>query len=605
MILTFSRRSGLRLLVLSGMAGAILSYSARAAEADVVDWSDMVMGLFGGLALFLFGMDIMTASLKAVAGERLQRILAGLTRNRFMGALTGAAVTAVIQSSSITTVLLVGFVATHLMSLTQAVGVVMGANIGTTVTAQIIAFKVTHYALWLVAAGFLLQFMAAGRDRVKHGGGVLLGLGLIFFGMAVMSDAMRPLQSYQPFLDLLPRLGSALPAISLAALFTALVQSSSASIGISIVMAGQGFITLEMGIALAFGANIGTCITALLASIGKSREALRVGVVHILFNVLGVLIWIGLIDHLAAFVRQISPSFPLLDGSALLAAEVPRQIANANTLFNIANTLIFIGFAGWFAWLAQHIVPERPVREKELRPRYLDAILLNTPALALAAVRREIDRVGWRVERMFDAILPAILQGGQATLEHIARMDNEVDILHAHLVAYLGDIGKHPLNRDQTATMLSLMEVCNNLEHIGDVIETNLVVLGQQRIAEHIELHPANVERLEQIQREVAQQLGVAITAVIQNETAMGRSVMAVKADLHAKIQDMQRAGLQEVGRAEPARIAAYALENDTLEQFKRVYYFARRIAKSVVPEQEESREGAHSTGTEESLGRE
>ncbi|MCU7860160.1 MAG: Na/Pi symporter, partial [Candidatus Thiodiazotropha sp. (ex Lucinoma kastoroae)] len=235
-----------------------------------IEWGVMGMKLFGGLALFLFGMEQMADALKAVAGERMKGILAKLTSNRFTGAATGAFVTAIIQSSSVTTVLVVGFITAGLMSLSQSIGVIMGANIGTTITAQIVAFKVTKAALLMIGVGFSMLF-ASKQDRIKHYGAMLMGLGMVFFGMSVMSDAMKPLRTYQPFLDLMISMENPLVGILVAAGFTGLVQSSSATTGIVIVMASQGFITLPAGIALAFGANIGTCVTAMLASIGKPR----------------------------------------------------------------------------------------------------------------------------------------------------------------------------------------------------------------------------------------------------------------------------------------------------------------------------------------------
>ena len=219
-------------------------------------------------------MDQMADALKAVAGERMKTILARLTANRFMGAITGAFVTAVIQSSSVTTVLVVGFITAGLMSMAQSIGIIMGANIGTTITAQIIAFKVTEAALLMIAVGFTLLFTSK-QEQIRHYGSILMGLGLVFFGMSVMSDAMAPLRTYPPFLELMTRMDNPLIGILTAALFTALVQSSSATTGIIIVMASQGFISLQAGIALAMGANIGTCVTAMLASIGKPREAVR------------------------------------------------------------------------------------------------------------------------------------------------------------------------------------------------------------------------------------------------------------------------------------------------------------------------------------------
>ncbi|HRX81799.1 MAG TPA: Na/Pi symporter, partial [Pirellulaceae bacterium] len=251
---------------------------------ESIEVGTILMGLLGGLALFLFGMDQMSDALKLIAGEGIKRDLAKLTTNRFTGALAGAFVTTIIQSSSVTTVLVVGFISAGLMSLTQSIGVIMGANIGTTVTAQLIAFKITHYSLVLVAIGFFMLFCSK-NEKVRHYGHMIMGLGLIFFGMHLMSEGTSPLRTYPPFMDMMQQIDNPLTAILLAAVFTALVQSSSATTGLVITLASQGFISLDAGIALVFGANIGTCITAGLASLGKSREAVRAALVHVVFNV--------------------------------------------------------------------------------------------------------------------------------------------------------------------------------------------------------------------------------------------------------------------------------------------------------------------------------
>ncbi len=374
-----------------------------------MNWGTMGMHLVGGLALFLFGMDQMADALKAVAGERMKSILARLTSNRFTGAITGAFVTAVVQSSSVTTVLVVGFITAGLMSIAQSIGIIMGANIGTTITAQIIAFKVTEGALLMIATGFTMLFTAK-QEKVRHYGGILMGLGLVFFGMSVMSDAMAPLRTYPPFLDLMQRMDNPLIGILTAALFTALVQSSSATTGIIIVMASQGFISLQAGIALALGANIGTCVTAMLASIGKPREAIRAALVHVLFNIFGVLLWVSFIDHLAQFVTSFSPSRSRYFQSELLAATTLRQIANAHTVFNVANTTVLHLVHHPVRQAGQWLVPDRPLEEVILlSPRYLDESLLSTPSLALDRVRMETGLRGSRVQEMLKRIMPAIL----------------------------------------------------------------------------------------------------------------------------------------------------------------------------------------------------
>jgi phosphate:Na+ symporter len=489
----------------------------------------MTVELLGGLALFLFGIDQMTNALKAVAGERMRQVLSRLTSNRFSGALTGAFVTAVIQSSSVTTVLVVGFTTAGLMSFSQSIGVIMGANVGTTITAQIVAFKVTKAALAMVAAGFAMLFFSK-KDAFRNYGGMLMGLGLVFFGMTVMSEAMEPLRSYEPFLDAMITMETPLVGIVVAAVFTALIQSSSATTAIVIVLAGQGFITLPAGIALALGANIGTCVTALLASIGKPREAVRAAATHVLFNVGGVLLWVGLIEQLAGFVQTISPSYSELGGSLKLAAESPRQIANAHTIFNIANTVIFIGFTSLIARFIEWLVPDRSLDEEAtIRPKFLDDDLLETPALALEQVRLEIDHMGKQVKDMLARIMPAILTGNRATLDEIRQADELVDALHAEIVSYLGKLIGQELTEKQSKEFLRLMDAANDLENIGDVIEMNLVELGHSRIDRGVSVSAPTQRVLKDFHSVVSTSVDAAIQAVSENNREAAKSVTGMK----------------------------------------------------------------------------
>jgi len=585
---------GRPLLIIAGvLLGVSVPALATAAGGDNgMDWWNMSMQLFGGLALFLFGMEQMADALKAVAGERMKLILARLTTNRFMGAVTGAFVTAIIQSSSVTTVLVVGFISAGLMSMAQSIGVIMGANIGTTITAQIIAFKITKAALLMVAVGFGMLFFS-GREKVKLYGAMLMGLGLVFFGMSVMSDAMKPLRSFEPFLDLMKSMESPLIGILIAAVFTGLVQSSSATTGIVIVMASQGFITLPAGIALAFGANIGTCVTALLASIGKPREALRAALVHVFFNVFGVLVWLGFISHLAEFVTWLSPLHEELSGTQRLAAEAPRQIANAHTIFNVANTLIFIGLTGQFASLVEWLVPDRPMVEAlVIKPKYLDEELLETPSLALDRVRMEIGHMGQRVMDMIDRIMPAILEGDRAALREIARIDDDVDILHGHIITYLGYISRRSLTDEQSGGFVNLMAAANDLENIGDIIETDLVYLGHERIKDNVSISKATREVLTQLHEEIRLSVAKALQAVMDGDRGMAQEVMGMKAAISKMMKSAEMHQARRLVAEEPNRLAAYTLEVDILERLKRIYYFAKRIAKAVVEEAEEEETG-------------
>ena len=574
-------------LLLAGAAiaglAAIPALAATGNSGDMA-WGDMAMKLLGGLALFLFGMEQMADALKAAAGERMKIILAKLTTNRFMGAATGAFVTAIIQSSSVTTVLVVGFITAGLMSMSQSIGVIMGANIGTTITAQIVAFKVTHYALLMVAAGFGMLFFSR-KEKINQYGGMLMGLGMVFFGMSVMSDAMNPLRSYQPFLDLMTRMENPLIGILVAAGFTALIQSSSATTGIVIVMASQGFIALSAGIALAFGANIGTCVTALLAAIGKPREAVRAALVHVLFNVFGVLLWVGFIPYLAQFVTWFSPTHTELSGIDRLAADTPRQIANAHTVFNVANTFIFIGFASQFARMVEWLVPDRPIEEKLIaQPKYLDEELLDTPSLALDRVRLEIGHMGERVREMLQRIMPAIIAGNEPMLKEVARIDDEVDILHGHIVTYLGHISRKPLTDEQTGELVNLMAAVNDLENIGDIIETDLVTLGYKRIEEAVSISDSTQAVLDNLHEVVSAAADKAMSAVIDNDQHAAQEVIAMKHDIQRLMDSAAMHQAQRLVAEEPNRLAAYTVEMDIIEKLKRVYYFSKRMAKAVMP---------------------
>ncbi len=566
------------------MLNGLLLIATTSSDGGSLDLGPLLMGLLGGLALFLYGMDKMADALKAVAGDRMKAILEKLTSNRVMGAMTGAFITAVIQSSSVTTVMLVGFITAGLISFAQSVPVIMGANIGTTFTAQIIAFKVTKFASLLIAVGFGMSLFSS-KERVRQHGAGIMGLGLIFFGMAVMGEAMHPLRSHPPFLEWMTHMASPVIGILAGAVFTALVQSSSATTGVVIVMASQGFITLPAGIALIFGANVGTCVTALLAAIGKPREALRAAVVHVMFNLVGVLLWLPFIDHLAEFVTLISPSSSELGSVARLAADTPRQIANAHSVFNVINTVLLMGLTSQAARLVQWMLPDKPVGLDELvRARYLDVALLSTPSLALDRVRLEVLHVGDEARAMMRDVMPALLTGGRESLVAVSLMDDRIDALHAQIVHYLGKVSQESLSEAQTEELLKLLEAVNDLENIGDIIETNLVSLGLERAAGNFAISEATRAVLTQFHTTVSQAVELAIQAVTQKSSEAAGLVV----DMKSEINRMERAAAKHQAERlvveAPDRLPTYRLETDVLQNLKRIYYFAKRMARAATP---------------------
>lgn len=547
----------------------------------------LFMGLLGGLAIFLFGLEQMTDALKSVAGPGMTRVLEKLTHNRLAAALTGAAVTSVIQSSSVTTVLVVGFVSAGIMSLPQSIGVIMGANIGTTLTAQIFAFKVTNYALAIVAIGFTTMFLSKGKQWKMYGS-MLLGLGFIFAGMGLMSDATEPLRTHQPFIDLMARMDNPLLAILIAATFTALVQSSSATTGIVIVLAGQGFITLEAGIALAFGSNIGTCVTAVLAAFGKPAEAKQAAAVHLLFNVTGVLVWLPLIGVLASIVQSISPTSPQLDGVERLAAETPRQIANAHTLFNVANTLLFIWFTGPLATLVTKLLPRKPeVIPEAARPKFLQEIYLQTPALALASIRRETIRLGEHVIRHAEDARPVVLSGNANQLDAIVKESRTHQRLYDTINEYVRHLAGKSLTPAESRQLAALIAIAGYVQSVGETVAVNFVAIGRQRIEGRIVFGEASIEYIDALGMQAYKAFGVALHSLRDPNRA--REVIAMKPEIQRLVSE----AFEHLGRRlvshEPNRTLAFRLETQSVEVLRREYFFAKKIAKAVIQESEAS----------------
>lgn len=545
-------------------------------ETATIDTWTMILQLLGGLAIFLFGLDQLTDMLKASTGTRMRDLLATVTTNRFKGVLAGGFTTAVIQSSSVTTVLVVGFVSAGLMSLQQSIGVIMGAGIGTTVTAQIIAFKVTQYALVPVIIGFVMQFFSD-HVRVKRYGTMLLGLGLVFYGMNLMGDATLPLRSYPPFVDLLARMDNPYVAVLISAGFTAVIQSSSATTAVIIVLASQGLISLEQGIPLVFGANIGTCVTAMLATIRKQRPALRAALVHVLFNVFGVLIWFGFIDELAALARWISPA----GGGELESAA--RQIANAHTLFNVGNTMIFIWFTGAFAWLVTKLVPEKRLAGPEvIEPRFLDRGLIGTPALALDAARMEIIRMAGHVVPMVKQVAPAVLSGSAADLDHIQDLDKEVDILHRAIVHYLGKVSQETLTAAETESLHDYLAAATLYENIGDTVKTDLVHTGRERLLHNVHVSPGTEDMLASLVEKVVWAMETTTDAIDRGDPSLARRVIDAKGEVNLIADRISERLVQRLIAEDPHRTSTFHIESQLIEHFKRVYYSAKRVAKLV-----------------------
>ncbi len=538
----------------------------------------LLTGLGGGLALFLFGMRQMSEGLKTVAGSGLKTLLGRLTANRFTAALAGTIITGIIQSSSVTTVLVVGFISAGLLNLSQSIGVIIGANIGTTVTAQIIAFKIYKYGLVMIALGFLTDLVAR-SGKIKYWGVALMGLGLIFFGMELMNGATGPLRAWPPFLAAMRNMQHPLPGIVVGMVFTAIVQSSTATTGIVIVMASQGLISLESGIGLIFGANIGTCVTAIVSALGRPREAVQAAWVHVVFNTGGVLLWMFFIPQFSELVRHISPAAEHLEGAARLAADTPRQIANAHTLFNVGNALLFIWFTGPLATLVDWLVPKR--REPEgFRPRYLDELFLEQPALALDQVRRELVRLAELNRTVLERTLAVVTQGSVLEVDALAGADDDIDSLHGAIVAYLGELSQKHLVEPQPKQLYQYIGIANYLENFGDVIENNLLEDARKRLRLGVSVSPSTLSVLYPLHGKVCWAFDRMLEALRTHDQTAAREAAKSKALVNG-LADKAAAHLaKRLVVSEPNRVASFQVETDIIENLRRLNTLTRRIAR-------------------------
>jgi phosphate:Na+ symporter len=538
----------------------------------------LITQLGGGLALFLYGMRLMTESLKTVAGGGMKQLMARLTANRFTAAFAGAAVTAVIQSSSVTTVLVVGFISAGILTLSQSIGVILGANVGTTVTAQIIAFQIYQFGLLMIAVGFFTEILAR-REHVRQWGTALMGLGLIFFGMELMSIATGPLRVWEPFIELMQSMQNSLLTVGIGAAFTAIVQSSTATTGIVIVLASQGLIPLESGIGLILGANIGTCVTAFISAIGRPREALQAAWVHILFNVAGALLWVLFIPRFADLVRSISPVTEALDGLARAAADTPRQIANAHTLFNVANLVIFIWFTGPLSRIVDRIVPPRP-KMPGMQPMYLDEFFLEQPALALDQTRRELVRLGGLARSMLQRSLEVATGGTDKEIAALAHADDEIDTLYEAIIRYIGKLSQRDLIQPQPQQLSQFVGIANYLENVGDVIETDLLSAARKRRSTGLVISSSTIEKLAPIHEKVCWSFEKALSALETGNQQDALDAIETKGTVNDLAEEATKHVAKRLVANEPNRMEAFQIETDIIENYRRINTYARRIAR-------------------------
>ncbi len=441
----------------------------------------IIFQTLGGMGLFIFGMRVMCDGLKKLAGKRLRTILSAVSSNRVIACATGALITSMVQSSSATTVMLVGFVDAGLMTLIQAVGVVLGANIGTTVTAQLIAFNISHYALPAIAVGVLLKFFFASR-KWQQWGEALLGFGMLFYGLATMKAGLAPLRGEPAFIDFLTRfqaqnLNEILLCVFVGTVMTMAVQSSSATVGITMALASQGLISFAGSVAMILGENIGTTITAQLAGIGSNASARRTAMAHTLFNIFGVIFIILIFPYFVDAVVYLTSNLPGIGHPDFLVGEekpfISRHIANAHTFFNVINAIIFLFLLPYLVRIAIWVTPRGKTAHLDeiYHIKYLDRRYLDSPEVALVQARQEIIRMGEVAQTMFDEVISSLKIRNSKKLAIWRDREDVLDNLQKEITDYLVAVMQQNILIEESKEITSLLRMTNNIERIGDEIE--------------------------------------------------------------------------------------------------------------------------------------
>ena len=529
------------------------------------------IGLFGGMLLLLYGIKLLNDGLQNAAGSKIRSLLRSLTSNRLAAVGGGAFITGLIQSSSATSVMLVGFVSAGLMSFRQTLAVILGADIGATLTVQLIAFHIYDYAVLLVGIGLSFTLFAK-RMLFKNIGQGVLGFGFVFLSIKIMIEAMTSLQGNELFRQVFIALtDTPLIAIVLSAGITALIHSSAATMGIALVLATSGLMPLPAAIYIILGANIGTCATAFFASLHSPVEARRVAWAHLLFKVFGVLLFLPLLIPFAHLVTATTP-------------DLTRQIANANTLFNVIMAVVFLPFIGPFSRLVVKLVPEEE-EEKKVGPRYLDEHVLGTPALALGQASREALRVSDIVREMLVDAIPVFQSDDPASIAAIKNKDNLIDLLDRNIRLYITRLSSSPITETQSRRSMAVLEISRNLENIGDIIDRNIMPLAMKRISKGITFSQEGLDEIILFHKKVIENFDTAISAFAGNDRVLADQVLRNKEELGMMERELVQAHLDRLRKGFRESIETSHIHLDLIGNLARINSLITHIIYPIIDE--------------------
>jgi phosphate:Na+ symporter len=549
------------------------------------DFVKFTMLLLGGLSFFLFGLDMMSQSLKKAAGDELRVLLSGLSQNRIKGFLSGGAVTTILQSSSATTVMLVGFVQAGLMTFASTLPIILGANIGATVTTQLIAFKILDYSLFFVVIGFGVRFFSA-NDSMKSWGDAFIGFGLLFYGMELMGYAVGPLKELPQLKNIIENLSNPYTGVAAGLLITAVIQSSNALTGILMVLAGHGLIEFYQAVPVVLGSNIGTCATAVIAGAGAGKSAKRVALSHLLFKIFGVVLVLPVIGY---FVELVVYS------GKYLGLGIERQIANAHTLFNLFVGLFFLPFTAKFARLIEKILPEaaRPDEEKILFLTYLDDTKIVAADVAVYLSRKEIGRMASTVKEMLIIAAKPFSQNygdeedrrfpGRNLEEGVRLREKEIDFLEKKISDYLFKVARENVSKEEQQRIYSMISIVKDLESIGDLIERNFLNLLNKKKALNIDFSTEGREELEIYHGKAVSQISLLKEAFDEKDLSKAAKIMTkerkyLDLELQYRVRHLERIVCQR-----EESIETHEVHMELMNILNQVIVYTSNIAKTFV----------------------